>query len=249
MKKLSLVITLLLVLAFGFFFFAPAALLDTWFLHKNNSVLRLSNTEGSLWSGEGQIIVHLPGAEGLKLPKAHWRVSPIAALTGRISGRLSAADGSLSADFDAVQGGQHLREVKLKMPMTSLAMALMLSALSPEGETTLAFPQLSIQNGVPAGEGDLLWQNASLFLPNTSKRLNLGDVRAHLSLSANGMSFVISNQGGQARLSGMGSISGARATQLDLAIVPTEDLGADIQVALAQLGRSEAGGGFKISKP
>jgi Type II secretion system (T2SS), protein N len=247
-KKALIAVVVLCLSALAMFFFAPASLLDTQVQKHSNGALALKNAEGSIWSGEGDFTLQLPGSEMTLLPKIKWRSSPLDLISGKIKGELMGTGGSFTGFFEMSQGEQILRDVKMKLPAASLAAAAVLASLSPVGDMDVSFPSAKFNPQGGTGNGTLVWNNASVQLPNTAQRLSLGNVQADITLEGAATRFVLRNQGGQAALSGGGVMQRGSPLAIDIALAPNETAPIDVRVAIAQLGKADASGAYRLQK-
>ena len=232
------VLWLLIVAAVALVALAPATWLDRRIAAASDGSLRLSDAEGTVWQGRGE----LGDARGTwRIPVA-WRISPLPLLRGAVDIELAS-----SADPDAPRGRLLLendsvtfRNVALRVPASVLGtLASTRLPVEPGGELVLDAPQFRYRPNQIDGAFDLRWQRARLATAGSA--VDLGTVTAHVAPQGSALAGVIGNVGGDARIDGDVSLS-ASGIAFRARIAPGPNVPPDIARMLAALGTPDANG-------
>ncbi len=246
MKKVLIALLILCLFVIGVFFFAPASLVDGWLKRASGGQFAIKNSDGSVWAGQGELSVALPDGGVTLVPGVKWRVDPFAALSGRLIAELSgAAAGKIS-----VEGNERVaKDVKLNIPASALAAAAIIGALAPLGNVDVNIPNARWGKETGDGNGELIWSNASVQLPNSPVRTALGTVRVQGQLTGPNVNFTVANDGGAVALSGGGQWPRGGAARYDVAFTPRGGFPPDQLAALSSIARPDAAGAYRLRLP
>jgi hypothetical protein len=246
MKKILYALLALALIVLGVFFFAPASLVSKAVTNASGGQFTIKNGDGSVWSGQGELAVNLPDGSVTALPGVKWRVDPVAALGGRLVAELSgAAQGKIRTEGDV----RVAEDIKLNIPASALAAAAIIGALSPGGGVDVRIPSARWGKDTGDGNGELVWSDASIQVPNSPQRVPLGTVRVLGQLQGNVVNFTVSNDGGAVALTGGGQWPRGGAARYDVALAPRPGFPPDQLAALTAIAKPDAGGAYRIRIP
>jgi hypothetical protein len=246
MKKTLYVLLALAAIVLAAFFFAPASLVSRALSEASGGQFALKNSDGSVWSGQGELAMNLPDGSITALPGVKWRVDPVAALGGRLVAELSgAAQGKIRTE-----GGLRVAEaVKMNVPASALVAAAIIGSLSPGGSVDVSIPSAKWGKDTGEGNGELVWSNASIQVPNAAQRVALGTVRVLGQLQGNVVNFTVSNDGGTVALTGGGQWPRGGAARYDVALSPRPGFPPDQLAALTTIAKPDSNGSYRIRLP
>jgi general secretion pathway protein N len=161
---------------------------------------------GTLWRGEGQAVVNVPGGT-LLVDKVRWRFLPSRLLEGRLAFAFDVKGAGFEASYEAGRSfsGWGLRDLAVRADAALAAAALpFLGRWRPEGSVTAASPAIDVagENDV-RGEATIEWKSAGTTL---SEVRPLGSYRAAISADGPGANVTVTTLEGPLRLSGNGRI-------------------------------------------
>ena len=239
----------IIALAAALIFLAPASLLDARLYAISDGRVRITNTEGTLWRGSGDLVL---SAAGTRRPVA-WRIDAWPLLRGELRGSFTDAASSQSvASFDA--GGDHLelRGVDLALPMEALLKTLGAPSFlaTAGGEVTLHVERLSRGPDALDAQVAVQWSNASVP-GQRADRIALGDVRAELAGIGHEVPGTIVNSGGEVVIQGTLGASADGLTRVDIEVRPREGItperAAAIAATLGLVGSPDGKGGYRLA--
>jgi len=236
-------------LAAALIFEAPASLLDARLAAISDGRVRITNAEGTLWHGSGDLVL---SAAGTRRPVG-WRIDAWPLLRGELRGSFTDAASSQSvASFDA--GGDHieLRGVDLALPMEALLKTLGAPSFlaTAGGEVTLHVERLSRGPDALDAQATLQWSDASV--PGLrADRIALGNVRAELAGIGHEIPGTVVNSGGEVAIRGTLSASADGSARIDLEVRPREGIAPERADALAAtlglVGTPDGKGGYRLA--
>ena len=172
----------------------PARVAYQWFAPNE---LRLSGISGSIWRGNAA----QGSAGGVYLANINWSFRPFALLTGKLE--FASSSKLASGFFDAnvafgVGGSLTLSDVTGALTMDTLAAVLPLNGI--EGDLSVQFEELIVENGVPVeASGTLIIANLiARYLSPT----RLGDYRAEFQTQEDGILGSVESISGVLELGG-----------------------------------------------
>jgi Type II secretion system (T2SS), protein N len=246
MKRTLIVLLALCVLIFAAFFFAPSSLVDKWVRKQTGGQFALKNSDGSVWEGKGELAITLPDGAISVVPGVQWRIDPVAALGGKLIAELSgAAKGKVRVEGDE----RVATDVRMSIPASALAAAALLATLAPDGNVDVSIPSARWGTNSGEGTGELVWNNATIALPNIPQRIALGTVRVQGQLVGPNVNFTVSNEGGALALNGGGSWPRGGIARYDVAFTPRPGFPPDQLAALSAVTKPDANGAYRMRLP
>ncbi|HLQ26187.1 MAG TPA: type II secretion system protein N [Acidiferrobacterales bacterium] len=184
--------------------FAPAKW-ATWGLARlSQGRLNLNQATGSLWHGQGELVLFQPGTPLYHVGHATWRINPLPAVIGRLSLYLqvSGASTEMAGHIGLARGGVQLHDLKAAFPPALLTTFYPAAALiAPAGQMRFNASTLRIERTGIEGEAELIWQNAASNLSSVNP---LGDYRLYLNGRGKIAAVNLETTRGDLHLSGKG---------------------------------------------
>jgi general secretion pathway protein N len=239
-RALVVFATIAVAAAIAAVWLAPAALVDARLAGLTAGILRLTNADGTLWRGRGDVV-----AGAARLPIA-WRVEPWPLLRGELRVHVepvsTGSDRTPRADIAVADGHVVLRDVDVTIPAPALAGA----AGSPiarmlTGDVNLATDRLDWAPPSNRGSARLQWRTARLVLTDGGRPLEFGDVAAEIHAEGDRLSGPIANTGGDLTVSGTIELRSNDAARLSLVLAPRGPVDAAMAQALSALGAADNG--------
>jgi general secretion pathway protein N len=237
-----------LLLAVALIVRAPATLLDGRLEELSAGRLRLADAAGTVWNGSGDLRI-VPGDTAIHVA---WQVDAWPLVFGRLRGSL-VADNAAPATFDFRGGDVDIHNLSFGVPAQSLLRAFTVSPalVSAEGNIGLRAGALARQGDRLDGELNLRWSAASLRALGAG--IALGEVRFDANGQGGALVGALSNTGGDVEISGTASVFLDGRGQINAVVRPRAGLDPErarvIGVALATIGRPDAGGGYRVAWP
>jgi general secretion pathway protein N len=180
----------------------------SWFAwglnHYSHGAVRLDPLGGSLWSGNGRIVIYYPQTTPHDLGTAEWSINPLWLFTGRIQMRWQAKTQETNIDTTVQFGSGQVQwiDTDATFPAQSVSTLYPPAALlSPKGQARLHTAKFSVgQKGIE-GKGEIVWQNAGSGLSGVQP---LGDYRLEIIGGGNTANLKLTTVSGPLALDGQG---------------------------------------------
>lgn len=214
-----------------------------WGLNRySGGTVRLDPIDGSLWHGNGKLVIYYPQTVPHDLGIAEWRINPLWLFAGRLqtNWRSDAADTSINATLQLSSGKVTLLDTEAVFPAGSVGTFYAPATLvSPQGKVQLRVPRLTFSRDGITGDGDIQWQNAGSSL--TAVR-PLGDYRLEITGAGKTVNIKLTTLRGALDLSGQGQWQFATGRiQLNGTAIPRERAD-ELEPLLRLLGNDQGGG-------
>ncbi len=191
------------VILYGVFLFALAP--PTWVAwgvtRMSHNALILRDTQGTLWSGDGMLIV---SASQRVLGRLHWRINPAWLPTGQVAAKveLFGPDTRLSTKLRVGFGGVRVREALATFSPAAVVVLYPPFALAnPKGNLELRADSVTVTRNAIEGDANLLWRSAAT---NLSSVRPLGNYELQLRGHERTLNVTLRTQGGSLFLDGHG---------------------------------------------
>ena len=231
-----------LVLAAAGVLLAPAALLDAPLADRTARRLRLTDTRGVWWNGQGVVA----NANGVARIPLAWRVDPAALARGALVVRVRDADTATALGTLLLgRGSVDIRDLRLSVPAAAAgSVDSRLEAIALGGDVALTAPAYALRGASRAGEVDATWQRARIVAGGAN--VDLGTVTLDSAPVDGGSTGTIRNDGGDVSITGTFS---DRAGMLDasLTIAPAPAAPQSLRTLLPLLGPPDGSGGVRIA--
>lgn len=246
MKPLSWLAGILLYLAF-IAAMAPASTL-LWLAGRlASSAITASATSGTLWRGAaGNISFTPPGGQIIRLEHLAWNVHPLALALGHLPVEIefddAAARGRGSLHLSA--SGLEITRLDASLPAAWLArIQPRLDAFQPAGTLILHTDQFSLYRNHYRGQGEILWQDATLGL---SPVRPLGGYQCAVSGNGENIQFQLHTRSGPLELAGSGTWSRQSGIHFS-GTARARERASELTPALALLGRPDSSGSYTLN--
>lgn len=238
-----------LYLIFGLFFYLlflivemPAAWF-AWGLHRyTQGALRLDPASGTLWHGNGRLVVYYPQTRPHDLGQAAWRINPLWLLAGRVQLSLQAnhQDKRIKTALGLAANRLLLKDTEADFPAAFAAQLYTpLTLISPQGTIRLRATEVILTPGMVNGAATLEWLNASSGLSVVQP---LGDYRVEITGSGDVARITLATLRGDLEFTGKGEWQ-ARSGQLQIngSALPRARQG-EMESLLNMIGNDQGGG-------
>ncbi len=238
MRRASLVIVVLALLAAAVAVYAPAGLVGARVERLSGGRITLAEPDGTVWRGRG-VLAADPGS---RLPFA-WSIDAWPLLRGELHLRLLPYDSRRRLPRGEVtlgRGKVALREIELEFPADLLSAAAADNAIRAGGEIRLATS--TVDWAPPAGNGkfDVEWRDARIAAPGGAA-MALGKVNAVISAADGGFAGSVVNEGGDLDVRGTAGWQMDGRIEVSLLLVPRDPDNALLAGLLAAVGTPEGG--------
>lgn len=165
MKRWNLVAIGLAVYALGVIATAPATLIDVHLSRISHGKLRIVETQGTLWSGSGQIEMRDAGGRAGVVKSVAWRILPESLLRGHLVCEVVLEQALRPFPVTLSFSGFTLANVDLNLPATVLGLGVpKFAPLGLTGELMLHVDNLSYEAEETQGSVTLQWLDAGSVL-------------------------------------------------------------------------------------
>jgi general secretion pathway protein N len=200
---------------------APATLVDAGLQHASGGRLRLTEAQGSLWSGAGQVEVRDTGGRTGVAMRLAWRVVPESLLRGHVVCEVGLEQATRRFPVTISLSRVELANADISLPAVVLGLGVpKLAPLGLTGDVRVHVASLSIARDGMNGHATLHWLAAGSALTPVSP---LGDYEVRFDGEGMKVNALLSTVSGPLRLDGKGSwTQGDRPAFLAMASVPPQ---------------------------
>ncbi len=181
---------------------APTAWIAWTLVRFSHGVVSLNESQGTVWRGQGDIVIHDASSPPRRLGTARWSINPLWLFAGQV--QMHTALSGPGTDVDAILRFGYRRlvlsDVSASFPAQLLAEFYGPAGLiNPSGQVRVSAKEFTLKRGDARGNAIIQWQGASSSLSSVQP---LGDYR--LSLDGHGNSAILQLE----TVSGALSVSG-----------------------------------------
>ena len=210
--------------------------------------LRLYQIHGSVWSGSAGIAVM--GTR--QIQNLQWTLHPWMLLLGRIEASVEfneAGRHTQTVIGRTLSGALYLADVKTRLPPTALENALNIPGSGFDGAVDIALDEVKIIDGkLTVVNGTLSWNNAGLFVTQTSPKTKLGSFVLTLTTTGKEINGILKdNPASPLRAEGILRIKPEGTYQFTGALSLRDVSRADLAQALRLFGSPGPGGKIPLS--
>ena len=201
----------LLYVIFGLVFYLLFLIIEmpafwfAWGLNRFTSgAVRLDPITGSLWHGNGRLVIYYPQTVPHDLGTAEWRINPLWLFAGRIQmhWQTESADARLRTTLRFGKNWTQLLETEVAFPAQAIGTFYSpASLISPKGQVLVHTDKLTIDSNGIEGGAEISWQNAGSILSTVQP---LGDYRLEVTGSGKTAALKLSTARGDLELTGQG---------------------------------------------
>jgi general secretion pathway protein N len=148
-----------------------------WLLNRaSHNTVRIQQTEGTLWSGTGNLVLQSAGQERMR-SRIAWELQPLWLLTGKLQVHLRSQDSNLPVNAAIRVGYRHLsiHDVEATLPMSVLsAFNPAVDIVAPSGRLQVTAQEATLTSAGLEGGAQLTWLGAGARLGGLNE---IGDYR------------------------------------------------------------------------
>ncbi len=204
-KRLLLYVTFGLVFYLLFLIIEMPASWFAWGLNRyTQGAVRLDPIVGSLWSGNGRLVIYYPQTVPHDFGNAEWRINPLWLFAGRVQmyWRTESADARLRTTLQFGKNRTQLLETEAAFPARTIGTFYSpASLISPKGQVLVRTDKLMIDSNGLEGSAEISWLNAGSSLSTVQP---LGDYRLEVTGSGKTAALKLSTARGDLELTGQG---------------------------------------------
>jgi hypothetical protein len=242
MKALAGAVAIVLVFAAAVAAFAPAAVVDERIASHSNGSLRVADARGTVWRGSGALT---PQDGSWRLPIA-WQLKPWPLLGQVLDVALVATPDArfLQGRFEAASETLMIRDLQATIPAHVLGARAGGQRLAVGGDIDVRADALKLARTDSTGLVTAVWKGARVAGPALPE-VDAGVVMLRLTARGNALVGPVTNQGGQATITGDVVLQADRIGA-NLRLQPNEGATRELRDALASLGPADANGAVTV---
>ncbi len=186
---------------------APASLLSLALKLASNGRLELANTQGSLWHGSANPLLHQHSDGLITLNTLHWNIEPLAFLAGKFRAQLNWENHKQPIPMTIVISSDQIELQHAYIPLPAILLDEASDFLKPaalDGQIIVTSDSLNISKQGIQGTAIADWLNASSLLSTISP---LGDYHFIFTCNPAGIEITLSTTTGPLLLGGNGHYS------------------------------------------
>lgn len=183
---------------------APASVFSLVARHFSDGRVEFANTQGSVWSGSANPILHQRGGNMIVLDSLRWDIAPLALLTGELHVQINWDDELQAAPMSVSISHNQAELHHIYIPLQAMLLDEVSDFLKPaglRGKVILKSESLLITTQGIQGSATADWLNASSFLSNVAP---LGDYHLTFSGTPSGIDIALNTISGALILNGHG---------------------------------------------
>jgi general secretion pathway protein N len=242
----------LLYVIFGLVFYLLFLIIEmpaSWFAWGLNryaqGTVRLDPTAGSLWSGNGRLVIYYPPNTPHDFGKTEWNINPFWLLTGRVqfSLQVNHQDKRIKTTLAIARNSFALKDTDAEFPAAFVAQLYTpLLLISPQGKVRISTESLTLAPDKVDGVGVLEWLNAGSGLSSVQP---LGDYRLEILGAEKNASLKLATLRGDLEFTGQGQWEIAKGQlQFNGSAIP-RNRATELEPMLKMIG-NDLGGGRRL---
>ncbi len=202
---------MLLYVVFGLVFYLIFLIVQmpaSWFAwglnQYSHGAVRLDPLGGSLWSGNGRLVIYYPQIVPHDFGNAEWRINPLWLITGRVQVGLQTnkQDMKVKTTFSLGKGTIALKDTDATFPATSISNLYQPAIMiGPQGQVRLTTSDLVFGQQNVEGTAALEWLAATSSLSSVQP---LGDYRLDITGAGKTANLKLTTLRGDLELTGQG---------------------------------------------
>lgn len=214
-----------------------------WGLNRyTQGTVRLDPIAGSLWGGNGKLVIYYPKTTPHEFGLTEWRINPFWLLTGRVQLSVQADHQGkrMNATLGLSRSSFLLKNTDAEFPADFAARLYPpLSLISPQGKVRIVTEAVSLSPDGVEGAATLEWLNAGSGLSTVQP---LGDYRVEMTGAGNTAKLDLATLRGALQLTGQGAWhANSGQLQLNGSAMPRERA-TELEAFLRMIGNDQGGG-------
>jgi general secretion pathway protein N len=208
--------------ALGLVAMAPASLIDSGLQNATEGRLRLTGTDGTLWSGRGRIEMRDRMQRTVIAKSVAWRVLPAYVLRGQLRGEIALNQAAQPFPVTLSLSQIEVTQADIELPAAALGLGEpKLAPLGLTGDVLLHVARLVLRRDAIEGSAILQWRGAGSAFTRVSP---LGDYELRIAGEGATVRATLRTLQGPLQLDGQGSwTSGANPAFLGTARIAAEE--------------------------
>ncbi|MDX8399578.1 MAG: type II secretion system protein N [Gallionellaceae bacterium] len=186
---------------------APSSVLSPVIKSASKGRVELANTEGTIWDGAANPILHQHGGGIITLTRLHWKISTQTLFTGKLSAQVKWDDEPQAVPMDIIASLGKVEVHHAYFPLSAILLGEASKFLKPaglRGKVILRSDSLLISQQGLQGLATADWLDASSLLSSVSP---LGNYHFTFSASNGGVDITLNTMTGALILAGKGRLS------------------------------------------
>lgn len=204
--------------------------------------VRLDPIAGSLWSGNGRLVIYYPQTTPHDFGQAEWHINPLWLFAGRVQLSLQTnnPDRQIKTTLGIARNSFMLKDTDIAVPASFAAQLYApLTVISPQGKVRISTSTLALAPGTVQGTAALEWLNAGSSLSSVQP---LGDYRLEITGAEQNASLKLATLRGDLEFAGQGSWQPQTGqVQLNGSAQPRNRAG-ELESLLNMVGTDQGGG-------
>jgi general secretion pathway protein N len=204
--------------------------------------VRLDPIAGSLWSGNGRLVIYYPPTKPHDFGKTDWSINPFWLLAGRVRLSLQAnhQDRQIKTTLGVARNSFMLKDTEAEFSAPFAAQLYSpLSLISPQGKVRISTEGLTLSPDKMEGAATLEWLNAGSSLSSVQP---LGDYRLEITGADKNANLKLTTLRGDLEFTGQGQWQTQTGqVQINGSALPRARAG-ELSAFLSMLGADQGGG-------
>lgn len=221
---------------------APASILSRIISTASNGRIELANTQGTVWRGSANPVLHKRSGGLIALNTAHWDISARALLTGELNIQINWDDESQTVPMHIVVSSSQIELRHAYIPFSATLLEEVSNFLKPaqlRGQIIFRGESLFLTRQGVQGDATADWLNASSLLSNIAP---LGHYHFTFSSSPAGLDITLSTISGVLLLAGEGRLTATTGLNFKGTAQAANKKGEALRELLNNLGPEESPG-------
>ena len=221
---------------------APATWLAWGVALGSRGVVNINTPTGSLWSGQGMLVIHRASDVPRALGGVTWKIDPLVLVLGRLRLNL-AIDGSdiqakslIDLSYDTLT----LRDLRAEFPAKAVTTFYAPAALfAPEGLLQISADSVRMQKRGMHGSAQVNWRSAGLSLSSVKP---LGNYRLYFNGHGESADVEVNTESGSLTIAGKGNLVAATGQFMFNGTARPSAYAAELEPLLGMMGPDRGGG-------
>ena len=217
-----------------------------WGLNRyTQGIVRLDPIAGSLWGGNGRLVIYYPPTTPHDFGQAEWGINPLWLLTGHVQlfMQTNNQDRQIKTTLRIARSGFVLKDTDIAVPASFIAQLYApLSLLSPQGKVRLSTSGLIVAAEKMEGNAALEWLSAGSSLSSVQP---LGDYRLEITGAGKNANLTLTTLSGDLEFAGQGQWQ-SHTGQVQINGSATPRARADELDSLLKMIGPDQGGGRRV---
>jgi len=215
---------------------APSSILSPIIKNASEGRVELANTEGTIWNGAANPVLHQHDGGLITLSKLHWKISTQTLFTGKLNTQVKWDDEPQTTPMDIIASLGKIEVHHAYFPLSAILLGEASKFLKPaglRGKVILRSDSLLISQQGLQGLATADWLNASSLLSSVSP---LGNYHFTFSASNGGVDITLNTVTGALILAGQGRFSASSGLNFKGTAQATKEKEEELRELLNNMG-------------